>query len=196
MKSPNYLLAALTVAFVVIGGHLPPVPAAEEKPDILVIMADDVGWASLGSYHQGLKCIKTPNIDILASEGMRFTDYYAQLSCTVGNAAFLTGQYPVRTCLHTPRPEGDPIGLNADDPTIADLLKPLGYVKGKSRVNHFGDLDEFLPTSHGFDEFWGCFIIKTRWKIQDILTGLNQRNLPRNLGRATSFTHLGQMSMT
>ncbi len=129
--------------------------AQEGKPNILVIMADDVGWSSLSSYHQGVKSIRTPNIDRLAAEGMRFTDYYAQPSCTAGRSAFLTGQLPVRTGLHTVGLPGDPFGLSNKDPTIAEMLKPLGYTTGQFGKNHFGDRNEFLPTLHGFDEYWG-----------------------------------------
>ena len=129
--------------------------SAADKPNILVIMADDVGWSGLSSYHQGLKSIRTPNLDRLASEGMRFTDYYAQPSCTAGRSAFLTGQFPIRTGLHTVGFPGDPVGLHAADPTIAEMLKPLGYATGQFGKNHLGDLNEFLPTMHGFDEYWG-----------------------------------------
>ena len=129
--------------------------AAQDKPNILVIMADDVGWSGLSSYHQGIKSIRTPNIDRLASGGMRFTDYYAQPSCTAGRSAFITGQFPVRTGLHTVGLPADPIGLHAADPTIAEMLKPLGYTTGQFGKNHLGDLNKFLPTAHGFDEYWG-----------------------------------------
>lgn len=128
---------------------------ATDKPNILVIMADDVGWASLGSYHQGVKSIRTPNLDRLASEGMRMTDYYAQPSCTAGRSAFITGQLPVRTGMHTVGLPGDPIGLSEDTPTLATLLKKEGYTTGQFGKNHLGDRNEFLPTAHGFDEFWG-----------------------------------------
>ena len=131
------------------------VSAQAEKPNILVIMADDVGWASLGSYHQGIMSIETPNLDMLAAEGMRFTDYYAQPSCTAGRSAFLTGQFPVRTGLHTVGLPGDPVGLNDADPTLAQMLKRLGYTTGQFGKNHLGDLNRFLPTAHGFDEYWG-----------------------------------------
>ena len=133
----------------------PPALAQTEKPNILVIMADDVGWSGLSSYHQGIKSIRTPNIDKLAAEGMRFTDYYAQPSCTAGRSAFLTGQFPVRTGLHTVGLPADPVGLHAEDPTIAEMLKPLGYVTGQFGKNHLCDCNEFLPTVHGFDEYWG-----------------------------------------
>ncbi len=128
---------------------------AADKPNILVIMADDVGWSGLGSYHQGVKSIRTPNLDRLASQGTRFTDYYAQPSCTAGRSAFLTGQFPVRTGLHTVGLPGDPVGISDKDPTIASLLKEQGYVTGQFGKNHLGDLNQFLPTMHGFDEYWG-----------------------------------------
>lgn len=132
------------------------VARADDQPNILVIMADDVGWASLGSYHQGVKSIKTPNLDLLASEGMRLTDYYAQPSCTAGRSAFITGQYPVRTGMHTVGLPGDPDkGLNESDPTLANMLKSLGYTTGQFGKNHLGDMNKFLPTVKGFDEYWG-----------------------------------------
>jgi len=128
---------------------------AQDRPNILVIMADDVGWASLGSYHQGIKSIETPNLDRLAKQGVRLTDYYAQPSCTAGRSAFLTGQLPIRTGMHTVGLPGDPVGLNAKDPTLANMLKELGYTTGQFGKNHLGDLNAFLPTTKGFDEYWG-----------------------------------------
>jgi arylsulfatase A-like enzyme len=129
--------------------------AAADKPNILVIMADDVGWASLGSYHQGVKSIETPNLDKLASQGVRLTDYYAQPSCTAGRAAFMTGQLPVRTGMHTVGLPGEKKGLHKDDPTIPGLLKKMGYTTGQFGKNHLGDLNQVLPTNRGFDEYWG-----------------------------------------
>ena len=129
--------------------------AASEKPNILVIFTDDVGISNVGAYHQGLMSSRTPNIDRIADEGMRFTDYYAEPSCTAGRSAFLTGQYPVRTGLHSVGLPGDPVGLNQSTPTLPELLKTLGYTTGQFGKNHLGDRDEFLPTAHGFDEFWG-----------------------------------------
>ena len=128
---------------------------AATKPNILVIMADDVGWASLGSYHQGVKSIETPNLDKLASQGVRLTDYYAQPSCTAGRAAFITGQLPIRTGMHTVGLPGEKKGLHKDDPTLPGLLKGMGYTTGQFGKNHLGDLNEFLPTNIGFDEYWG-----------------------------------------
>ncbi|MGB5706450.1 MAG: arylsulfatase [Arenicellales bacterium] len=146
------ILSAVVVVVSLFTGHT---LLAADKPNILVIMADDVGWSSLSSYHQGIKSIRTPNIDRLASQGTRFTDYYAQPSCTAGRSAFLTGQFPIRTGLHTVGLPGDPVGLSDKDPTIASMLKSLGYTTGQFGKNHLGDLNEFLPTMHGFDEYWG-----------------------------------------
>lgn len=129
--------------------------AQEERPNILVIMADDVGWASLGSYHQGVKSIKTPNLDQLALEGTRLTDYYAEPTCTAGRAAFMTGQFPVRVGMHTVGLPGDPVGLRNEDPTLPIMLKSLGYTTGQFGKNHLGDQNQFLPTTKGFDEYWG-----------------------------------------
>lgn len=128
---------------------------AAKQPNIIVIMADDVGWASLGSYHQGIKSIETPNLDKLASQGVRLTDYYAQPSCTAGRSAFITGQLPIRTGMHTVGLPGEKKGLHQKDPTIASLLKLQGYTTGQFGKNHLGDLNQFLPTNIGFDEYWG-----------------------------------------
>ncbi|RLA45495.1 MAG: arylsulfatase, partial [Gammaproteobacteria bacterium] len=128
---------------------------AAEKPNILVIMSDDIGWSNLSSYHQGLMSSRTPNIDQLAKEGMRFTDYYAEPSCTAGRAAFLLGQFPVRTGMHTVGLPGDPEHISKKDPTLAELLKIQGYATGQFGKNHLGDTDPALPTMHGFDEYWG-----------------------------------------
>ena len=128
---------------------------AAEQPNILVIMADDVGWASLGSYHQGVKSIETPNLDRLARQGVRLTDYYAQPSCTAGRSAFITGQLPIRTGMHTVGLPGETKGLHEDDPTLPAMLRELGYTTGQFGKNHLGDLNQFLPTNRGFDEYWG-----------------------------------------
>ncbi|MFN3130486.1 arylsulfatase [Roseibium sp.] len=132
-----------------------PALSQTDKPNILVIMADDVGWASLSSYHGGIKSIETPNLDRLAAQGARLTDYYAEPSCTAGRSAFITGQFPVRTGMHTVGLPGDPVGLDAEDPTLASLLKSLGYATGQFGKNHLGDLNQYLPTVKGFDEYWG-----------------------------------------
>ncbi|MEW6439812.1 MAG: arylsulfatase [bacterium] len=131
--------------------------AAQEKklPNILVIFGDDIGWFNVSAYSHGLMGYQTPNIDRLAKEGAMFTDYYGQQSCTAGRAAFITGQTPFRTGLTKVGMPGADVGLRAQDPTIAELLKPMGYTTGQFGKNHLGDLDEFLPTNHGFDEFFG-----------------------------------------
>ena len=126
-----------------------------KKPNILIIWGDDIGWFNPSCYHQGAMGYRTPNIDRVAAEGVRFTDWYGQQSCTAGRAAFITGQSPIRTGLTKVGLPGAKLGLQPEDPTIADLLKPLGYVTGQFGKNHLGDRDEFLPTAHGFDQFFG-----------------------------------------
>ena len=128
---------------------------SQSKPNILVIWGDDIGISNLSCYSHGLMGYQTPNIDRLADEGMRFTDSYGEQSCTAGRAAFITGQSVFRTGLSKVGIPGAPVGLRAEDPTIAELLKPLGYATGQFGKNHLGDLNEFLPTVHGFDEFFG-----------------------------------------
>ena len=128
--------------------------AAQDKPNILVIWADDLGVWNVGAYSHGMMG-QTPNIDRIAKEGMLFTDHYAHPSCTAGRAAFITGQYPIRTGLTTIGIPGSPLGLQKEDPTLAEILKPLGYATGQFGKNHLGDRNEFLPTVHGFDEFFG-----------------------------------------
>jgi arylsulfatase len=125
------------------------------KPNILIIWGDDIGISNLSCYSDGLMGYRTPNIDRIANEGMRFTDSYGQQSCTAGRAAFLTGQNPYRTGLTKVGMPGADIGLQAEDATIAELLKPLGYTTGQFGKNHFGDRNKYLPTVHGFDEFYG-----------------------------------------
>ncbi len=127
----------------------------QDRPNILVIMSDDVGITNISAYSRGMVGYRTPNIDRLAREGMIFTDYYAEQSCTAGRSAFITGQHPVRTGLTKVGLPGANLGLRAEDPTIAELLKPLGYMTGQFGKNHLGDRDEFLPHNHGFDEFFG-----------------------------------------
>jgi arylsulfatase A-like enzyme len=129
--------------------------AQDKKPNILFIMGDDVGWFNIGAYHQGIMSGKTPNIDRIAKEGMRFTDYYAEASCTAGRANFITGELPIRTGLTTVGQAGADVGIPAQACTIATALKALGYETGQFGKNHLGDLNKFLPTVHGFDEFFG-----------------------------------------
>ena len=125
------------------------------KPNILILWGDDIGWYNISHNNRGAMGYETPNIDRVAREGVDFTDYYAQQSCTAGRAAFITGQNPVRTGLTKVGMPGADVGLDARDPTIAELLKPLGYVTGQFGKNHLGDQDKYLPSNHGFDEFYG-----------------------------------------
>lgn len=129
--------------------------SAGKKPNIVFIMGDDVGWFNIGAYHQGIMSGKTPNLDKLASQGMRFTDYYAEASCTAGRASFITGQIPLRTGLTTVGQAGADVGMPAQACTIASALRALGYATGQFGKNHLGDLNKYLPTVHGFDEFHG-----------------------------------------
>jgi arylsulfatase len=133
-----------------------PVAAAEEKkPNILVIMGDDIGMWNIGAYHRGMMAGRTPNLDKIAKEGMLFTDYYAEASCTAGRANFITGELPIRTGMTTVGQAGAKIGIPAEAVTTATVLKSMGYATGQFGKNHLGDLNEFLPTVHGFDEFFG-----------------------------------------
>src|SRR5499426_3014680 len=127
----------------------------EKKPNILIIWGDDIGWFNPSCYHNGVMGYQTPNIDRIAKEGARFTDWYGQQSCTAGRAAFITGQSPIRTGLTKVGLPGADIGLQREDPSVAEFLKQLGYATGQFGKNHLGDKDEFLPTNHGFDEFFG-----------------------------------------
>jgi len=126
-----------------------------KRPNILVIMGDDIGYDNISAHNQGAMGYQTPNIDRIANEGMLFTDSYGENSCTAGRAAFITGQIPFRTGLTKVGLPGADLGLSGEDPTIAEVLKPLGYRTGQFGKNHLGDKDEFLPTNHGFDEFFG-----------------------------------------
>lgn len=130
-------------------------PAGGKQPNIIFIMGDDIGWFNIGAYHQGIMAGRTPNLDRLAAEGIRFTDYYAEASCTAGRANFITGQLPIRTGMTTVGQAGATIGMPAQAPTIATALKSMGYATGQFGKNHLGDLNKFLPTVHGFDEFFG-----------------------------------------
>jgi arylsulfatase A-like enzyme len=164
------VLCAWTVALS-LGGHAqaqapsqPPQPAptaasqaggASNRPNILILWGDDIGYWNISTYNQGMMGYKTPNIDRIAREGGFFTDYYGEQSCTAGRAAFITGQSPYRTGLLKVGLPGAKEGMQAEDPTLAELLKPHGYMTGQFGKNHLGDLDEHLPTMHGFDEFFG-----------------------------------------
>ncbi len=141
-------LSAVTVACT-------PAAAQQSKPNIVVIMGDDIGMWNIGAYHRGLMAGRTPNLDKIAKEGMLFTDYYAEASCTAGRANFITGELPIRTGMTTVGQAGASVGLPAEAVTIATVLKSMGYATGQFGKNHLGDKNEFLPTVHGFDEFFG-----------------------------------------
>ena len=128
---------------------------AADKPNILVIFGDDIGYWNISRYSMGMMGYPTPNIDRIANEGTIFTDYYGEQSCTAGRSAFITGQLPVRTGLTKVGIPGSNLGIQPEDPTLAELLKPHGYTSGQFGKNHLGDKDSFLPTNHGFDEFFG-----------------------------------------
>lgn len=151
---------AMSLLFV-LSGMLPWLSVApafadtNQPPNILVIMGDDIGWTNVSAYEKGIVGYDTPNIDRIAQEGMLFTDYYAEQSCTAGRAAFITGQSGLRTGLLKVGFPGATFGIQDEDPTLAEMLKPLGYVSGQFGKNHLGDLDQFLPTVHGFEEFFG-----------------------------------------
>jgi arylsulfatase A-like enzyme/formylglycine-generating enzyme required for sulfatase activity len=159
----NVLLGTTTLAAATVLGAAARVGEAQAQqpsatgrpPNILVIMGDDVGWFNIGAYHRGIMSGKTPNLDQLASQGMLFTDYYAEASCTAGRANFITGQLPIRTGLTTVGLAGADVGIPDQSITLATVLKSLGYATGQFGKNHLGDLNKYLPTLHGFDEFFG-----------------------------------------
>ncbi len=159
MRTRTRLLPVAMLGIGLIGADMPAFaqqPAATaDKPNILVIFGDDIGQSNISNYTFGLMGYRTPNIDRIAREGMFFTDYYAEQSCTAGRSTFITGQATLRTGLSKVGIPGATVGLQATDITIAEVLKPLGYATGQFGKNHLGDKDEFLPTAHGFDEFFG-----------------------------------------
>jgi len=150
-----WLALAVGVMLALAVGLADPAAAQEKKPNILVIMGDDVGWFNIGAYHRGIMSGKTPNLDKLAAQGMLFTDYYAEASCTAGRANFITGEIPLRTGLTTVGQAGADVGIPAQACTLATALKAQGYATGQFGKNHLGDLNKYLPTVHGFDEFFG-----------------------------------------
>ena len=148
MKKTLFLLALIAIGVTISAQK-------NKKPNFLVIWGDDIGWSNISKYNHGMMGYKTPNIDRIADEGAMFTDWYAQQSCTAGRAAFVLGQHPFRTGLLTIGMPGSKQGIQDNQATIAELLKPLGYTSGQFGKNHLGDRDEHLPTNHGFDEFYG-----------------------------------------
>jgi arylsulfatase A-like enzyme len=157
MKRDN-LIKCMLAALIVTSALLPAAPTAQsqsKKPNILILWGDDIGYWNVSAYNQGMMGYKTPNIDRIAHEGALFTDWYGQQSCTAGRAAFITGQSPIRTGLTKVGLPGAPEGLQKQDPTLAELLKSLGYETGQFGKNHLGDRNDFMPTVHGFDVFFG-----------------------------------------
>jgi len=152
VESIGLVVVALFVALVLATSS---VSAQERKPNIIVIMGDDIGWFNLGAYNGGIMLNATPNLDKLATEGMRLTDYYAEASCTAGRANFITGELPIRTGLTTVGQAGSALGYPDAAPSIADALKSMGYATGQFGKNHLGDRNPTLPCLHGFDEYFG-----------------------------------------
>jgi arylsulfatase len=173
------------------GGGKPAKPQAT-KPNIVVIMADDIGIWNIGAYHRGLMAARTPNLDKIAAEGTLFTDYYAEASCTAGRANFITGELPIRTGMTTVGQAGAPIGLPAKAATIANVLRSMGYATGQFGKNHLGDKNEFLPTVHGFDEFFGYLYHLDAMEDpchpaypQDLLNQVGPRNMVHSWSQST-----------
>jgi len=153
MKWTGRIGLAASLAMIVMTAS--PIASAQTQPNIVVIMGDDIGMWNIGAYHRGLMAGRTPNLDKMAKEGMLFTDYYAEASCTAGRANFITGELPIRTGMTTVGQAGAKIGIPAEAVTIATILKSMGYNTGQFGKNHLGDRNEFLPCVHGFDEFFG-----------------------------------------
>ena len=180
---------SLLVATAALFSAVAPTQAQTKKPNIVVIMGDDIGIWNIGAYHRGMMAGRTPNLDKLAKEGMLFTDYYAEASCTAGRAAFITGELPIRTGMTTVGQAGAKVGLPAEACTIATALKDLGYATGQFGKNHLGDLNEFLPTVHGFDEFFGYLYHLDAMEDpahpgypQELLDQVGPRNMVHSLG--------------
>jgi arylsulfatase len=163
------------IAALLVAGAMPSVAQAAKKPNIVVIMGDDIGWFNIGAYSRGIMAGKTPNLDQMAAEGMLFTDYYAEASCTAGRANFITGELPIRTGLTTVGQAGSLIGIPAEAVTIAQVLKSMGYATGQFGKNHLGDHNNFLPCVHGFDEFFGYLY------HLDAMEDPDHMNYPKNL---------------
>jgi arylsulfatase len=150
----QHLILSLFLSLAFVSGGLASAGAADQ-PNILVIWGDDIGQSNISAYTRGLVGYQTPNIDRIANEGLMFTDYYGEQSCTAGRSSFIMGQSVFRTGLSKVGLPGADLGMREEDPTIAGLLKAHGYATGQFGKNHLGDKDEHLPTNHGFDEFFG-----------------------------------------
>src|SRR5438477_4467264 len=182
-KSPFTSLLAVAIALIATFAASN-VFAQDKKPNILFIMGDDIGMWNIGAYHRGMMAGRTPNLDKIAKEGMLFTDYYAEASCTAGRANFIMGELPIRTGMTTVGQAGAKIGIPAEACTIATALKAQGYATGQFGKNHLGDLNEFLPTVHGFDEFFGYLYHLDAMEdsahpnyAQDLLNQIGPRNM-------------------
>jgi arylsulfatase len=147
MKFMRTALLSVITLFAALAATCAPSAAQQPKPNIIFIMGDDIGWFNISAYHQGIMAGRTPNLDKLAAEGMRFTDYYAEASCTAGRANFITGELPIRTGLTTVGQAGSSLGMPDEAPSIATVLKSMGYATGQFGKNHLGDLNQFLPTT-------------------------------------------------
>src|SRR5215207_2622932 len=188
------LLGATALMSVSLSGPLSAPAAAQpqQRPNIVVIMGDDIGIWNIGAYHRGMMAGRTPNLDKIAAEGMIFTDYYAEASCTAGRANFITGELPIRTGMTTVGQAGAPTGLPAQAVTIATALKGMGYATGQFGKNHLGDKNEFLPTVHGFDEFFGYLYHLDAMEDpchpnypQDLRAKVGPRNMVRSVATTT-----------
>ena len=155
MKFFRRALLGLLASLAVMSAVIAPVTAQQQKPNILFIMGDDIGWMQPSIYHRGLMVGETPNIDRIGNEGAMFTHYYAEQSCTAGRTAFITGMQPVRVGMTLPEIPGSPSYLRLGTPHLARFLLDLGYTTGEFGKNHLGDTTESLPTAHGFQEYWG-----------------------------------------
>ncbi len=191
----RFAYGALAVTSFVAGGNLASQAQSAKQPNIVVIMADDIGWSNIGVYNMGMMAGRTPNLDKMAKEGMIFTDYYAEASCTAGRAAFITGELPIRTGMTTVGQAGAALGLPAEAMTIATALKAQGYATGQFGKNHLGDRNEFLPTVHGFDEFFGYLYHLDAMEDpfhpaypQELLNTVGPRNIVRSWATDTDDT--------
>ena len=196
MKALRTMAVGTFVLLILLGLTAGPAAAQQRKPNILVIMGDDVGWFNIGAYHQGIMSGKTPNLDKLAAQGMRFTDYYAEASCTAGRANFITGEIPLRTGLTTVGQAGADVGIPAQACTLATAIKAQGYTTGQFGKNHLGDLNKYLPTVHGLTSSSAICTTSTPCRT---LTGIRSRPTRRSttcMARAVWCTPMRRTWMT